>query len=77
MNGKKARMLRQEIYGDYSLRERKLKKNRKTGEVLNDPQSLRAKYRVLKKNYRTNPEARKEINAIMRKTNEKNPDRTA
>lgn len=51
MNGRVAKKIRKEVYGDYSLRDRKLFKNPETGQILADER--RARYQRVKTMYKT------------------------
>lgn len=48
MNGRTAKKLRREVYGDYSMRE-ELKYWRRDGGLVLDPKSLRAQYQAMKR----------------------------
>ena len=57
MNSKKAKFLRKLVYGDLSLRTgRKYMVNKLTGQVINDPSSLRGLYLKLKRSNGAIPE---------------------
>lgn len=50
MNGKKAKKIGKEIYGDMSIKmDRQYVRNEKTGKIYNHPESPRAKYQSAKK----------------------------
>lgn len=50
MNGRKAKALRRSVYGDLSQREpHTLLRNSRTGVIINDPKSLRAHYKAVKR----------------------------
>ena len=51
MNGRVAKTIRREVYGDMSQRDRKLFRNPETGQILAD--QLRAQYQRVKKLYKT------------------------
>lgn len=54
MRGKVAKRIRKEVYGDLSLKQkRKQLRGQKTGHIINDPKSPRAKYQMSKKRYQS------------------------
>lgn len=50
MNGRVAKKIRKEVYGDMSLKERKLYRNPQNGQILAD--ELRARYQGVKRLYK-------------------------
>lgn len=51
MNGRVSKKIRREVFGDYSLRDRKLFRNPETGQILADER--RARYQRVKTMYKT------------------------
>ena len=52
MNTKQAKKIKKSIFGDYSHLLRKYLRVNKTGQIINHPDSPRAKYQAAKKAYR-------------------------